>query len=65
MKTPKLSNTQIECLNYLHEHPGATYDTIPFRSSTFRALGSTGMVHNHLMMPTISRVGLLAIGKAN
>ena len=60
----KLSKTQIECLKYLHEHPGATYDKIPFRGSTFQALGRAGMVHNHLMMPTISRVGLLAIGKA-
>lgn len=61
----KLTRTQIECLKFMHEHPGATYDKIPFRSSTFRALGEMGMVHNHLMMPTISRVGLLAIGKAS
>jgi hypothetical protein len=60
----KLSKAQIACLKYLHEHPGATYDKIPFRDSTFRVLGRLGMVHNHLMMPTISRVGLLAIGKS-
>jgi hypothetical protein len=59
----KLSKAQIECLNYLYEHPGATYDTIPFRDSTFKALGRIGMVHNSLMMPRIGRVGLLAIGK--
>lgn len=61
---PALSATQIACLKYLHEHPGATYDKIPFRDSTFRALGRMGMVHNSLMMPTISPDGLLAIGKA-
>lgn len=65
MSVEKLSKTQIACLKYLHAHPGATYDTIPFRDSTFRALGRMGMVHNHLIMPRISRVGLLAIGKAS
>lgn len=63
-KAIKLSKAQIACLKYLHEHPGATYDKIPFRDSTFRALGRVGMVHNHLMMPTISRDGLLAIREA-
>lgn len=60
----ELSRTQIACLKYLHEHPGATYDTIPFRDSTFRVLGRMGMVHNHLMMPTISTLGLREIGKS-
>jgi hypothetical protein len=60
----RLSKAQIACLNYLYEHPCATYDTIPFRGSTFRALGRLGMVHNHLIMPSISRVGLLSIGKS-
>ena len=60
----KLSKTQINCLKYLHAHPGATYDTIPFRDSTFQALSRAGMVHNSLMMPIITKVGLLAIGKA-
>jgi hypothetical protein len=59
-----LSKTQIECLKYLYVHPGATYDTIPFRDSTFRALGRLGMVHNGAMMPIISKAGLLAIGKS-
>ncbi len=60
----RLSKTQIECLKYLYAHPGATYDTIPFRNSTFRALGRLGMVHNGMMMPIISKDGLLAIGKS-
>ena len=60
----RLSKTQIECLKYLYENPGATYDKIPFRDATFRVLGEMGMVHNHPMMPTLSRVGLLAIGKS-
>lgn len=58
----KLTKTQIECLKFMHANPGATYDKIPFRSSTFHALGEMGMVHNHLMMPTITEDGLAAIG---
>lgn len=60
----RLSKTQIECLKWLYEHPGATYGEIPYRDPTFTALGKAGMVHNSLMMPIISKVGLLAIGKA-
>lgn len=58
----KLSEAQVECLKYLHAHPGATYDTIPFRDATFKALGRLGMVHNSLMMPIISQNGLRTIG---
>jgi len=64
VKQPKLSKTQVACLEYLHTHPGATYDNIPFRDATFRALGRLGMVHNSLMMPRISTDGLHAIGKS-
>lgn len=60
MKT--LTKTQIECLHYLHEHYGATYDKIPFRDATFKALGRLMMVQNGWMQPQITNLGRMAIG---
>jgi hypothetical protein len=57
-----LTKTQIECLHYLHEHPGATYDKIPFRGATLKALERLWMVQGGWMMPRITNLGRLAIG---
>jgi hypothetical protein len=57
-----LTKTQVECLHYLHEHPGATYDKIPFRDATLKALERLRMVQGGLMMPQITKFGRLAIG---
>lgn len=62
MKTKPLTEVQINCLRYLHEHPGATYDKIPFRDSTFKALERLMLVRGGAMMPSLTNLGRMAIG---
>lgn len=62
MKTRPLTEVQVNCLRYLHEHPGATYDKIPFRDSTFKVLERLMMVQNGWMMPQLTNLGRMAIG---
>lgn len=57
-----LTDTQLKCLRYLHEHPGATYDKIPFRDATFKALERLCLVRSGWMMPELTNLGRMAIG---
>jgi 2',3'-cyclic-nucleotide 2'-phosphodiesterase (5'-nucleotidase family) len=57
----KISVPMLNCLQYLIDHHGVTYDNIPFQDATINALARRGLVKNTLMIPYITGKGIMEV----